>query len=163
MKDVENSTKRENAMISRFEKFMYDITEIDLYLHQITTSVMKQFDLKGSYAVYFTKLRSFPEGLTAVELGAKCGRDKADISRDIRALEQAGFVKRVKTGESSYRARIMLTDRGNRLTEEIVKKAKLAVSVIGRDLTDYDRVCFYRVLDNITKNLRSLSQEGFPE
>lgn len=148
-------------MLSRFEKFICAITEIDLYWHRIASSVMKAYGLKGNYAIYFTRLHGCPEGLTAAQLANLCGKDKADVSRDISALEKAGLVERLRSG-SGYRAPISLTEAGNRLTDEIVQKAELAVDLVGGDLTDSDRECFYRALETITANLQALSEKGLP-
>lgn len=149
-------------MINRFEKFIIDITEIDLYWHRLATGVMKPLGLKGSYAIYFARLHHF-EGMTAAELAQSCGKDKADVSRDLAALEKAGFIERVKNGESAYRATIRLTESGKALTEKIISKAETAVNLVGQNLSGADRECFYRVLDIITKNLQSLSRRGLAD
>lgn len=149
-------------MLSRFERFICNITEIDLYWHRIASSEMKAYGLKGNYAIYFTRLHGCTEGLTAVQLASLCGKDKADVSRDISALEKAGLVERQRSA-SSYRAPIVLTAEGVHLTEEIVRKAELAVDLVGRGLSDSDRECFYRSLETITANLQTLSETGLPE
>ena len=150
-------------MLSRFETFIYDITEIDLFWHRIANNEMKRYGLKGNYALYFTRLHSNPEGLTAAQLGTLCGKDKADVSRDLPVLEQAGLVEKRCIGGSSYRARIFLTEQGRQLTEEIIRRAETAVMCVGQDLSVPERNCFYRVLDAITENLRALSENGLPE
>ena len=43
-------------MIARFEKFSYAISELSRCWHKIAADEMKQYDLKGPYAVYFTTL-----------------------------------------------------------------------------------------------------------
>lgn len=149
-------------MLSRFERFIYDITEIDLYWHRLASAEMKEYGLKGNYTIYFTKLFRHPEGLTAAHLASVCGKDKADVSRDIAALERAGFVTRERTGSSTYRAQILLTPKGQQLTTKIIHKAELAVSYVGQTLTDADRDCFYHALDEITIHLQKLSETGLP-
>lgn len=150
-------------MLDRFEKFICDITEIDLYWHRIASVEMKRFGLKGSYAIYFPMLKNSPEGMSAAELASMCGRDKADVSRDISALEKAELLRRIKSGGTAYRAKIVLTDKGRELTEEIIKKAELAVNCVGSMFTNEERDCFYRVLDEITRNLQTLSETGLPD
>lgn len=149
--------------IPRFEKFVYDITEIDLHWHRLSSGVMKQYGLKGSCSIYLIKLHGCPEGMTAAQLGTSCGKDKADVSRDIAALEKAGYVRRECAGGSAYRARIFLTERGRALTEEVIRSATQVVELVGQDFTDDDRAVFYRMLDGITDNLRALSERGLPE
>ena len=150
-------------MLSRFEKFTYDINEIDLYWHRIAAAEMKVYGLKAGTALYFTRLSAHPEGLTAAELAASCGRDKADVSREIAALEQAGFVSRGPDGRRGYRARIVLTERGEALTREVVRKASAAVEQVGSCLTEEERRVFYDALDKITENIRALSESGLPD
>lgn len=150
-------------MLSRFERFICGITEIDLYWHRLATSVMKEYGLKGSYAIYFTRLHGHPGGVAAAQLAAECGKDKADVSRDMAVLEKAGFVTRQRRDGNAYRAPITLTERGWALTAKVISKAEQAVDCIGHDLTDADRECFYRVLETITANLHDLSQTGLPD
>lgn len=150
-------------MLSRFEKFICGITEIDLYWHRLASGEMKRYGLKGNYAIYFTKLYGSPGGITSAQLATVCGKDKADVSRDIAALEQSGLVKRVCSSGSAYRAKIVLTEQGKQLTEKVVRKAELAVNCIGHDLKEEERQCFYRVLDTIITNMRELSETGLPD
>lgn len=145
-------------MLSRFEKFTYDINEIDLHWHRIASAEMKEFGLKGGTTIYFTKLYNHPEGLTAAELGTMCGRDKADVSRDIAHLERAGLISRGR----GYRAPITLTEHGRELTDVIIRKAEAAVAIVGSALTDAEREIFYTALDKITANLQALSESGLP-
>lgn len=148
-------------MVNRFEKFLYTITEIDLFIHRITTAEMKAFDLKGNYVIYFTKLQEHPEGVSAARLALMCGKDKADISRDISALEKAGFVRR-DMGDGSlrpYRAPISLTEKGREVSDEIICKVNDVVEKIGAGLSDSDRECLYRSLDLIAANMEAISRQ----
>lgn len=149
-------------MLSRFEKFICDITQIDLFWHRLAAGEMKRYGLKGNYAIYFVKLRDNPDGITSARLAAVCGKDKADVSRDLAVLEEAGLVYRARSG-GNYRAPVFLTEQGSRLTDEIIRKAQIAVDCVGGELTEADRACFYRVLDAITANLQNLSQTGLPD
>ncbi len=147
-------------MLNRFETFIRCITEIDLYWHRLASSEMKEYGLKGNCAIYFAQLCHAPEGLTPVQLGTACGRDKADVSRDMATLEKAGLVTRVRSGGGTYRARIRLTERGRALTDEIIRKVEQAVCMVGGDLTDAERECFYSVLGRITDRLHTVSESG---
>lgn len=152
-------------MLSRFEKFVFNITEVDLYYHRIASYEMKKYGLKGTYALYFTQLYHHPEGLTAIQLGMLCGKDKADVSRDLNVLEKNGFIEKHYPDQKikGYRALVTLTETGMKITNEIVQKASKAVEIVGRTLKDEDRDVFYRVFDEITANLETLSLEGLPE
>jgi len=150
-------------MISRFQRFICDITGIDLYWHRLASASMAAFGLKGSYAIYFVRLFGVQEGMTATELTAACGKDKADVSRDIAELVKLGYMVR-ETGEKrAYRARIRLTEEGRTLARKVGEKAKIAVGCIGREIPEEDREVFYRVLDQITANLQEMSENGIPD
>lgn len=149
-------------MLSRFERFILDLTEIDLYWHRLANEVMKPYGRKGSQVIYFTKLSQLPNGATAAELCALCGKDKADVSRDVAELEQAGFLYRDRS-KGGYRAPVELTQAGRELTRDIIARAEQAVGLVGQELSEQDRTCFYRVLDQITKNLQTLSEQGLLE
>ena len=144
-------------MIDRFERFSFSISEIYRYWHRIAADVMEQYGLKGPYAVYFTTMYQYPQGMTAARLAELCSRDKADVSRAINQMEQYDLVK--KEG-SSYRALIRLTEKGNKIAEQVNRKAQTAVEYGGRGLTDTQREVFYHCLDTIAANMQILSKEG---
>lgn len=122
-------------MLSRFERFTYNIDEVSLYWHRIAAAEMKRYGLKGSAAVYLVKLLTFPDGLTAAELVSLTGRDKADVSREVGHLEKAGLAVRLAAGSRSYRAPIVLTETGRKVAVAISRKAEQAVDIVGGALT----------------------------
>lgn len=150
-------------MITRFQRFICDITGIDLYWHRLASTSMSAFGLKGSYAIYFVRLYSVPEGMTATELTTACGKDKADVSRDVATLVKMGYLSREVGEKRAYRARIRLTDEGRQLAKQVGEKAKIAVGCIGKEIPEEDREVFYRVLDQVTANLQELSETGIPD
>lgn len=150
-------------MERRFDHFSFDIAEISKYWHKLASEEMAKYDLKGSYAVYFTTLYHVGEGLTAAQLCEKCSRDKADVSRAVATLEQRGLVRKETSGGNQYRARIHLTDAGREAAEAINARASLAVELGGRGLTDEQREIFYAALDLIVANLQALGRDGLPQ
>lgn len=147
-------------MIDRFERFSFAISEIYRYWHKITSDEMEPFGLKGPAAVYFTTMYQYPEGLTSARLAELCGRDKADVSRTVSAMEKLGLVEREVVNQNLYRALLKLTDRGSAVAEQINEKAKAAVGYGGSGLTDEQREIFYYSLETIAANLQRLSKEG---
>lgn len=142
-------------MIARFEKFSYAISELSRCWHKIAAEEMKQYDLKGPYAVYFTTLYRCGS-ITSSKLSELCGRDKADVSRAVSVLEKKGFVRK----DAGYRATLRLTPSGETLAIAINQKVMAAVSYAGKDLSDDDRNTFYSCLDSLVQNLQTLSQNG---
>lgn len=150
-------------MLERFERFSYGIFEISRYWHKIAADEMAQYDLKGPYATYLTTLYRQADGLTAAKLSQLCGRDKADVSRAVAAMEKKGLVTRQTENENTYRARLKLTDAGKTAAEQVCHRAALAVEQAGKDLSPENRAQFYEALELIANNLRQLSENGIKE
>lgn len=147
-------------MVDRFEKFSYAIFEISRCWHKLAADVMGQYDLRGPYAVYLVALLRSPEPITAARLCELCGRDKADVSRAISAMEKQGMLLRQGT---QYRAVLQLTEKGRQVAGHICSRAALAVELAGKGFSDTHREIFYQVLETITGNMKVLSRDGLPE
>ncbi|MBQ6810207.1 MAG: winged helix-turn-helix transcriptional regulator [Firmicutes bacterium] len=146
-------------MIQRFEKFSMAMTEINRYWHKIAADELEKYGLKGPYAVYLIVLMRYPEGITASQLCELSGRNKADVSRAVTDMEQKGLAQRVGPG---YRALIFLTEEGTVAAENIRERAAKAVEHGGCGISDEERDVFYRALDRILANLKTISEEGLP-
>lgn len=140
-------------MLDRFQRFSATVSGITRNVHRIMNSVMEQYGLKGPYSIYITMLMQSPEGLTAAKISETAEKDKAAVSRAVSDLENAGIVTRIGNG---YRAKIVLTPRGQELGRTVCSYASLAVERAGRDLTEEQRTQFYQALDSIAKNLQEL-------
>ena len=149
-------------MVGSFEQFILNLSDITRYWHQIASEELARYGLKGAYAVYFTALHSAGGGMTAGEMCRVCGRDKSDVSRAIRAMEELGFV--VRDGEAgSYRTPLRLTSQGRRAAEEISERARIAMECGGEGLSDEQRMELYRMLSVISDNLRAITRTGLPD
>ena len=150
-------------MIDRFERFSFAISEISRCWHRIAGDVMGNHGLKGPYAVYFTAMYRYRDGITAAQLGEVCSRDKADVSRAMKQLLELELVEKCDASAKSYRNRLKLTDEGLRLAELINEKAVTAVENASKGLSAEKRIIFYEALELITGNLQKLSKTGLPE
>lgn len=150
-------------MIDRFERFSFAISEISRCWHRIAGEEMRRFGLKGPYAVYFTTLSRYPQGITAAQLVELCGRDKADVSRALAVLEGKGFICRDAQAQKAYRAPVRLTEQGQDLARHINQKARIAVEQASSGLSPEKRAVFYDALGLITENLQTLSKNGLPK
>lgn len=150
-------------MIDRFERFSLAISDISRCWHRIAGEEMGKYGLKGPYAVYFTTLYRYPDGITASQLVELCGRDKADVSRAVTLLEGKGLIEKTAIGKSAYRAPLKLTAAGTALAEVINLKASTAVELASKGLDEYKRHTFYEALDLITANLQNLCKSGLPK
>ena len=150
-------------MINRFEKFSFAISEIHRFWHKIASDEMTKFGLKGPHVVYLVALKRFPEGVTAAELSAMCGRDKSDVSRAVSAMEEKGFLQKQGITQNLYRAKLVLTEEGKRAAAHISKRAGVAVEMGGSGLSEAERENFYSALEIIASNLSAISKDGLPE
>ncbi|MBQ7836648.1 MAG: MarR family transcriptional regulator [Clostridia bacterium] len=147
-------------MLSRFERFSVSISELSRYLHKISADEMEKYGLKGPYAIYLLTMHRYSEGITATELSERCDRNKADVSRAVTAMEEKGLVYRKG---ASYRARLILTPEGEKAAHHVGERARLAVEMGGKGLTDREREIFYTAMETIADNLRAMSKDGMPE
>lgn len=150
-------------MISRFERFSYALFGIYRSWHKIASDVMAKYDMKGSTVTYLMAMRRRPEGITASQLGEICGRDKADVSRAIAAMEKKGLVRKEGENSNLYRAMLILTEEGIEAADHVQERADLAVELAGEGLTDEQRTMLYDTLERIDTTLQTISENGLPE
>ena len=149
-------------MIDRFERFSFAISEISRYWHKIAADELEKYGLKGPYAVYFTTLYRYPEGIASARLSELCARDKSDVSRAIATMEKMELAVKEGVGGNFYRARIRLTEKGMEVAEHINARAHLAVEMGGNGLSDAQREVLYDALEIIMNNLQEISRDGLP-
>ena len=147
-------------MVDRFERFTYAIVEINRYWHKIAADEMSKYGLKGPFAHYLITLYRYPDGVTSVQLGELCDKNKADVSRALAILEEKGLAVRETQNNSYYRAKIKLTAKGRAAAEQVQQIAERAVGIGGKGLTDEHRQIFYEALERITANLRQITLNG---
>ncbi len=147
-------------MIDRFERFSSAISEISRHWHKIAAEEMEKYGLKGSHSVYLVTMSHCPEGVTAPQLCALCGKDKSDVSRMMSMMEKKGLVKKEGIHQNNYRGVFKLTEAGQEAADFVRHRASLAVDLAGKNLTEQQRRLFYETLDTIVMNLRSISKEG---
>lgn len=149
-------------MINRFERFSVVISEISRHWHKITTSEMEKYGLKGAHSIYLAAMARYPEGLTAGQICELCCKDKSDVSRMMSIMEKKGLVTKEGIHQNLYKGVFRLTDEGKAAAEYVSKRAGLAVSIAGKDLTDETRTVLYDALESIVDNLRILCENGLP-
>ena len=147
-------------MVDRFERFTYAIIEINRYWHKIAADEMSKYGLKGPFAHYLITLYRYPDGVTSVQLGELCDKNKADVSRALAILEEKGLAVRETQNNSYYRAKIKLTAKGRAAAEQVQQIAERAVGIGGKGLTDEQRQIFYEALERIAANLRQVTLNG---
>lgn len=147
-------------MVGRFEVFTLGLSEIMSSWNKIAADEMRAFGLKGTYVIYLIALYKHHEGLTSANLSEMCNRDKAEVSRAIKALESKGLVVRENTTVNGYRAKITLTEQGREATKILRERVKLAVEKGGEGLKEEEKESFYSALKIISDNLKRISKYG---
>ncbi len=150
-------------MYRRFERFSVAISEISRYWHKLTSEEMEKHGLKSAHGIYLLALARFEEGLTAPQICEICGKDKSDVSRMMKIMEDKGIVTKDGGYHNRYAGTFRLTEKGSTIAEHIRRRAGMAVELAGAGLTDEHRTIFYDALDSITEKMRELSQDGLPE
>ena len=150
-------------MTDRFEKFSYYISEIAKLLHKIEATEMESLGLKGPYAIYLLAIARNEKGISAARLAEECGRDKGDVSRAIRAMEEKGLVARSSENARGYRASITLTCEGVKAASRLKEKASAAVKAANTDVSEKNRRIFYDTLEAFYQSIRLMSESGVPE
>ena len=150
-------------MLDRFEQFSYSISNIYRHIMKIEREEMEKYGLRGSYAQYLVTMTRFPEGITSSKLSEICDRDKAAISRIVSEMENKGLIRRESDKGNLYRAKLVLTEEGEKAAGFVCERAEKAVNAAGRGLGDDDRKIFYGSLAIIEANLRRISREGIPD
>ncbi|MDO4617943.1 MAG: MarR family winged helix-turn-helix transcriptional regulator [Clostridia bacterium] len=144
-------------MEERFETFTVLIAKISRNIRKIKNQEMKKFNLKSSHisCLYFLYCA---DTLTATELCERCEEDKATISRSLDFLEKNGYITCETKSAKRYKSPLMLTEKGKEAGMIIAKKIKGVLNEISTELTEKERVDFYRCLAIISEGLDAVGK-----
>ena len=150
--------------LERFSKFTLLIDGIYKNIHKIKLDTAPYIGIKSVHIFWIYSLRNHLDGLTATELAALSEIDRSLVSREVAKLCADGYIMNVGgTGKrKNYNSRLVLTEKGLELAQQVRKRATLAVKLAGKDLTDDARQIFYKSMDLIANNLRELCKDGLP-
>ncbi len=149
-------------MEDRFERFSQAISQINRHWRKLAAEEMEPYGLKGPHCAYLLALFRHPAGLTAPQLVEICRKDKADVSRMMKILEQKGMVRKDGSHQNRYGGVFVLTGQGQAAADRVRQRAALAVDYAGGDLTAQQRAAFYETLETIVDRLTELSRDGIP-
>lgn len=147
-------------MVDRYAHFAAAVSNINQYVQRIESQKMRAYGLGGSCAQYLVAVHTRGEGLTMAALGEICQKDKAAVSRTVAQLEEKALVERRNQGSARYRSKIYLTKEGEKAAREVTSAACKAVELAGKGLTQAERETFYKALDLISGNLKTLLQNA---
>ncbi len=142
-------------MEERFETFTSLIAKINRNIRRIKNREMADYDLRSAHISCLYYLYTTPT-LTATELCDKCEEDKATVSRALDYLEKQGYLTRAAEPAHRYRSPLTLTDKGAEVGRRISEKIALVLEEISAELSEEERVAFYRSLQIISDSLDAL-------
>lgn len=133
-----------------FENFTVNILKLNKLVQKIKQYEMKEYGLKAVHVMCAYYLLENADGLTASELSKYTLEDKAAISRALLCMREKGFIN---YDPKTYNANITLTEDGKKFADTVMQKAARAVDAGAADMTDPERVEFYKTLGVIVDNL----------
>ena len=143
---------------NRFELFDISVSVICKSIQKIKSEVMQSYGLKSSHVLFMVQLSEREEGLTASELSQAGHMDKAQISRVVSELTDKGFIRRSADSGQKYKYKLMLTEAGKNITNELERLIDNALEYVSGSIPKTDLEVFYRTLFTISDNLCSLTE-----
>ena len=137
----------------RFEDFSTLIGSAMKSLQKIKNHGMEPYGLGSTHTLCLKRLNASPDGLTRKELAFECDIDKAQISRLIVELSEKGYV-REKSETVGYKNKIVLTENGKKVADEIEQKVIKVLMYVSGDIPPEQLEDFYKTLETICENLK---------
>lgn len=145
-------------MNERFETFTVMINRISRNIRKIKNQEMAEYNLRSAHisCLYYLYTSG---GLTATDLCERCAEDKATISRALEYLETNGYLTCEIKSTKRYRSPLRLTDMGTQIAGKIANKITYILNQISIELTEEERLQFYRSLSLISKGLDNIANK----
>lgn len=145
---------------NRFEKFTLLIDGIRKSIHKIKLDEAPRLGVKGVHVFWIFELYLHPEGLTATEIANVSRIDRSLVSREIEALKSDGYIKASESAKPKrYNERLVLTDKGIEIAENIQNKVLTVQEAVSRDIDRDELEVFYSVLERLYLNFNAISQD----
>lgn len=146
-------------MQERFETFTVLINRISRNIRKIKNQEMAAYRLRSAHVSCLYYLYTV-KGITATDLCERCEEDKATVSRALDHLEADGYLTRESRTAKRYKSPLSLTEKGNTVGKKIADKIDGVLDAISGELTEEERVAFYRSLSIISNSLETVSKNG---
>ena len=144
-------------MNNRFETFTVLINRISRNIRRIKNQEMAEYNLRSSQISCLYYLYSSAH-LTATELCELCEEDKATVSRALDYLKTNGYLTCRAEGAKRYKSPLILTDQGIAVGKKISHKIDQVLDRISDELTEEERIAFYRSLTIISNSLDKVAE-----
>ncbi len=121
-------------------------------IRKIKNQEMAEYGLRSAHisCLYYLYLA---KALTVTDLSERCEEDKATISRALDFLEEKEFITCESKHVKRYNSPFYLTGKGKEVGEKITDKINCVLEEICIDLTEEQRIEFYRCLAIISDSL----------
>lgn len=146
-------------MQERFETFTVLINRISRNIRKIKNQEMAEENLRSTHVSCLYHLYT-NKGATATDLCERCEEDKATISRALDYLETNGYLFCESKSTKRYKSPLILTSKGNDVGRKIANKINDVLDSISVNLTEEERIAFYRSLSIISESLETVSKNG---
>ncbi|MDE7464411.1 MAG: hypothetical protein K2M48_05215 [Clostridiales bacterium] len=133
-----------------FENFVISVLKLNRLVSRIKMHEMKEYGLKSIHVMCIYYLNANRSGMTASELMRVTFEDKAAISRALALLREKNYIE---YDDKKYNSVIKLTADGVGVANYIAQKADKAVAAGSAEMTDEERITFYKHLNEIADNL----------
>ena len=158
-KSEKGGRKSRSMLTERFYTFALLIDGVHKCIHRIKFDFAPCFGVKSVHMFWIYELQAHPEGLTSAELAGKSMISRSLVSREIERLLENGYVvlREAAHGKrKSYNSRILLTDKGKELAEQIRAEAIKVQNQANDGITEEELVIFYTVLKKFYRNLQKI-------
>lgn len=141
----------------RFQEFSGLISRAEKALQRAKAENVRSYGLRGVHVSCLLALCEREEGLTATELAAVCGVDRAQISRVAAELTALGLICDAAPGpRRRYRGALTLTEEGRAAAAGMVDIVDEKLQSVSGDIPPEELAAFYRVLRTIVERLEAL-------
>ncbi len=141
----------------RLDKFMTLVIGASRSVTKLKARYMTEYGLGSTHTMCIRKLYSSPDGLTRTQLAEQCELDKAQVSRIVNELAERGCISEAQA-KSNYKRKIVLTDYGCHIAEDINQIVLRINQFVSGKLTDEEITTFYRVFGQICENLKAAEE-----
>ena len=146
--------------VEKYLKFNSIISNIEKELQKYKNSNLAEYNLRSTHMQCMILL-SKSNGMTAMELVDSCAVNKALVSRVTSDLFERGYIEFTPdSADRKYRKKMVLTEEGSRITEEIIAKITGAVTAVSGNISERKLAIFYDVLFTFEKNIENLSKNN---
>ena len=114
--------------------------------------------LSGNQSLYLRSIICNP-GITQDELAEKLVFNKSSVSRQVAALEKAGFVRQERSPGDKRSLLVFATEKGEALLPAILDTSHEFFALITTDLTDEEKI----LLDGLCQKICRRAKEAIRE